>query len=103
MVERCRHVTAILPGERPDPPEDMPADEAEVWRAVVDSMSPDWFRPSIQHLLEQYCHYACKARTTMLQSRRTQDPDTLKKLTVIGAKQTAIMLSFATKLRITVQ
>ena len=52
-------VAASMPGgkdERPDPPPDMPAAAAAVWRDVVSSMKARHFTKETHALLARYCH-----------------------------------------------
>lgn len=48
--------------ERPEPPKELTAEEAEEWRAVVDRMPPDWFPRETHGLLVQYCRHRIMAR-----------------------------------------
>jgi hypothetical protein len=43
---------------RPDAPYDLTDEEADVWRAAVDSMPADHFNPAQFPLLSQYCRHA---------------------------------------------
>lgn len=80
----------VVPGEgRPQPPADMTKDERGVWREIVSAMPPNWF--TTQHILRQYCRVVC-----MVEATSNEDVDALSKLT-------AMMLSLASKLRITPQ
>jgi hypothetical protein len=81
-------IFADVPGRgRPDPPDDMPEDQAKVWREVVSAMPSKWF--TTPHILQHYCRMVCKVAAT-------DDVDDLAKLS-------ATMLSFATRLRLTPQ
>jgi hypothetical protein len=101
------NLVVIPGGGRPEPPADMPDDEAEVWRTIVDSMPARWFGPQNAHLLEQYCHVACAAEKTARETRRLlmtmENLSALSRLNAIGAKQTGMMVSLATRLRLTPQ
>lgn len=46
-----------VPGVRPDPPADLPADQAETWRVTVERMPADWFTPELFPLLRQLCRH----------------------------------------------
>jgi hypothetical protein len=37
------------------PPEELSAEEAEVWRLTVEGVRPDWFGPEVRPLLRAYC------------------------------------------------
>jgi hypothetical protein len=47
---------------RPEPPEHLSKEAAEVWREVVGATRVDWFGVETWPLLEQYCRHACLAR-----------------------------------------
>jgi hypothetical protein len=47
---------------RPAPPADLTTAQAVVWRAVVDHMPADWFRPETLDLLAAYCRHICRER-----------------------------------------
>ena len=55
-------VAAVLPGARPDPPEDLTAEQMLVWQAVVDRMPPNWFTPDLFPLLCQLCVHVTNSR-----------------------------------------
>jgi hypothetical protein len=46
-----------VPGVRPDPPDDLPPDQAETWRVTVQRMPADWFTPELFPLLRQLCRH----------------------------------------------
>jgi hypothetical protein len=46
-----------VPGVRPDPPDDLPPDQAETWRVTVERMPADWFTPELFPLLRQLCRH----------------------------------------------
>jgi phage terminase small subunit len=45
---------AVLPGQRPEPPEYLGDGEAAIWRELVATKPHDWFVGSLQHLAT-YC------------------------------------------------
>src|SRR3954451_18956821 len=51
-----------LPGQRPQPPDELTDEQAEVWRAVVATKPADWFQPDTHPLLTQYCRHTVAAR-----------------------------------------
>ena len=66
-------ITGIIPGGgRPEPPEDLPPDEAEIWRTVVGAMPPNWFGPQTRGVLRRYCQYACASEPVMREVRRAK-------------------------------
>jgi hypothetical protein len=55
-------VAALLPGARPDPPEDLTAEQSLVWYAVVDRMPPNWFSPDLFPMLCQLCVHVTNSK-----------------------------------------
>lgn len=47
---------------RPNPPNDLDAEEQEVWRRTVNGMAADWFPSETHGLLTQYCRLIISAR-----------------------------------------
>lgn len=52
-VEECR---------RPQPPQDLSAEQRMEWLAVVNRLPADWFQPETWPLLAQYCRHVVAAR-----------------------------------------
>src|SRR5262249_31124700 len=117
MVEKRGRKTAadlslaVIPGGgRPEPPDGMPEDEAEVWQTIVGAMPPGWFGPQNRDLLKRYCHVVCGAEATAQRVRRIsaarmtdENLRTWSRLSSIGLRETTAMCSLATKLRLTPQ
>jgi len=113
MVEKRGRKTAlnlaVIPGEgRPEPPDDKPEDEAQVWRDVVGSMPPNWF--SAPGLLKLYCRHAARGdavaqrvRTLLAQPMTKANLDALRKLSALSCQETTAARAVATKLRMTPQ
>ena len=78
----------------------MSAPARRIWRAIVDDLPADWFRPGSLLLLEQLCCTMIAQRAALAQLGATPgDPDTIK-----AAKDYAgIINQTAAKLRLTVQ
>src|SRR5262249_35359138 len=47
--------------QRPDPPKNLPPEEAEVWRRMVGAMRPGWCNGATEDLIRSYCFYAVQA------------------------------------------
>src|SRR5262245_52845824 len=113
MVEKRGRKTGpdlvIIPGQgRPEPPDDMPPDEARIWREVVGSMPTNWF--SAPSLLELYCRHiargdilAQRVRTLLARPMTKANLADLRKLSALSCQETAAALAVATKLRMTPQ
>ena len=54
-------VSAALP-QRPEPPADLPPEQAEQWREIVAPMPPDWFTTETQPLLRQLCQHIATSK-----------------------------------------
>jgi phage terminase small subunit len=50
---------------RPDPPDHMGDDAAEIWRAITNSLPADWFSPGTLPLLEALCGLTVSQRYTL--------------------------------------
>lgn len=59
-----REVVKLVPDAapiRPEPPARLSAEQAEEWRLIVSSMSPDWFRKEYTGVLVSYCRQIVRA------------------------------------------
>src|SRR5262245_48985017 len=45
----------IIPGARPEPPDDLTPKAADEWRKIVDCLPPETFSPELHGLLREYC------------------------------------------------
>lgn len=52
---------------RPTAPYDLTAEQAEIWRDIVESSPPDWFPAETYHILIQYCRLISRARVIAAQ------------------------------------
>jgi len=50
---------------RPEPPEHLGDNAAEIWRAIINSLPADWFSPGTLPLLEAMCSLAVSQRYTV--------------------------------------
>jgi hypothetical protein len=97
-------VVPISAVRRPEPPEELSPEEAEVWRQTVDGMRADWFGVETHPLLLCYCTQAATAEFLAIALRTTDVGDkSYGRLLALHRGATKIMLSLATKLRITPQ
>src|SRR5215831_3403242 len=46
---------AVLPGNRPPPPDELTTLEAAEWHAIVERMPPDWFPVETWPVLKELC------------------------------------------------
>ena len=97
-------VVPISAVQGPEPPAEFDSEEAEIWRLTVSGMKPDWFGPEVQPLLRCYCTEAATAEFLARALRTTGRGDkSYGRLLAQHRGATKIMLSLATKLRITPQ
>lgn len=101
-----------LPGaQRPKPPAELTQEQAEVWRATVDTMPVDWFRPESHALLAAYCRHVCRARFLSRELDRfeadwlTDDdgPERYNKLSTVAERESRAALALARSMRVTHQ
>jgi hypothetical protein len=103
--------TTLGQHQRPEPPDGMLDEEAKVWRTVVGSMSPDWFKPESFDILIQYCTSVvnCHKIAAIKHKHVAKGLNTPKQLAAYRLilrdemQQTRQMMTLATKMRITQQ
>ena len=97
--------------ERPAPPAELSDFEASVWVRVVDAMPAEWFGAEVLDLLVSYCKHV-KVTRTVDEELNQFDPEWLKRadglsrykmLTDIRDKHSRVLMSLATKMRLTPQ
>ena len=114
MVQRGRKSAAqlgvIAAGidavQRPDPPAELTAEQAEVWRDTVAVMRAAWFGRETWPLLIQYCRHVVHARhiAKLLQATDLEsDIGKFRKLWGIEARESALIAMLATRMRLTHQ
>jgi hypothetical protein len=54
---------AVVPGERPKPPDGMGESEAVIWKRIVNAMPGGWFGPECHDLLARYCEIMARTKT----------------------------------------
>jgi hypothetical protein len=52
----------IVPGQRPEPPPELTAEQADTWRSIVGRMPCDWFEGASLALLAQLCRHISLSR-----------------------------------------
>ncbi len=98
----------IATARRPDPPDDLTDEMAEVWRAIANTKPGDWFDAGSRPVLTQLCRHVVAARRAaqlIAQEEANDDFDAAcwAKLLRIQERQTALVMAAATKLRLTPQ
>lgn len=95
--------------KRPEPPNHLTPEQAQIWRETVDSLPADWFRKETLDVLAQYCRHVAEARdiADMLRDMKANaDNFDVREYTALvrcQAGETEKINSTATKLRITLQ
>jgi hypothetical protein len=87
---------------RLDPPETLSAEEAELWRAVVNTKPVDWFQADSAPLLVEYCRakIMCDRLADMLAEATEKN---LKSLIDMRDKESRRLATLGCKLRLTQQ
>lgn len=93
---------------RPRPPNELTAEQADEWRAVVDRMPADWFPRETHGMLTQYCRHVIAARRIAQLINKTEkakafDVDAYDKLLKMQEREGRAISSIATRMRITQQ
>ena len=111
MTQRGRKSAqlSIVPSidiQRPEPPEELTAEQAEVWRTTCNALRADWFKPETWPLLAQFCRHVSYARL-VAKAIEAADPKAdighFNRLLVMHEREGGAMISVATKLRLTKQ
>lgn len=91
--------------DRPEPPEDLTAVQAEEWRAVVGRMPASWFKREHYGMLAAYCRHVCRARDVEKELSLTpiSDLERYEKLARGAERETRSLIACARTLRITHQ
>lgn len=89
---------------RPEPPDELTPEEAEEWRAVVNSLAADWFRRETHALLVLYCRHVVNARCVaqLIQTIKSKDPvdiDGYDRLLKMQERESRALSSLATRMR----
>jgi len=64
-------VVSLPQARRPDPPGELTAEQAEIWREIAEALPADWFGRESWPLLEQFCRHTDQANrlAEMIQAR----------------------------------
>lgn len=93
--------------QRPSPPSDMPDDEAEVWRDVVNRMPATWFGAETLPLLVQYARHSVRsdkiAQLIIHSESLVLDIKEYDKLLRMQQRETLCLATLATKMRLAQQ
>jgi hypothetical protein len=87
-----------IPGRgRPTPPPELTEEERIVWRDAVEARPPHFYDPATLPVLEVYCQHVVLCNQLAAELRIESTPERRAEF----RKQTAVMASLATKLRLT--
>lgn len=97
----------LVPHERPEPPADLDADQAVIWRKTVNRLPPDWFPAETHQILKEYCRHAVSSdrlaeRISLLEAERG-DAKELHELLKMRRGEVTNMATLATRMRISQQ
>jgi hypothetical protein len=103
----------------PDAPYNLSEAETDIWNAVVQDCSPDWFSPRNTAILTQYCRHVARANriARMIQIYETEldrkasgqattipcDATDYRELLKMQRSETGMIATLATKMRISHQ
>lgn len=96
---------AVL-AQRPDPPRDLTAKQKEIWRRVCSGLPVGWFREETLDLLAEYCEQkTLSAKLSKMIDKLPNDGriEDLEKLVRLKEKTARMVISLATKMRISQQ
>jgi hypothetical protein len=96
--------------KRPEPPSDMPSDQAEVWTRIVKATPIDWFPVETHGLLSAYCRHTVCANVIYSLIQKMHDDrngddwlDFYERLLKSHERETRTLASLATRMRISQQ
>lgn len=97
-------IVPVSEPQRPDPPAEFEAVEAEVWQQTVAGMRADWFGPETRAILTAYCVEVAIAQMAAQNLRGLPATDRhYRKFCSIHARATTATIRLATVMRITPQ
>jgi hypothetical protein len=106
-------VIAPLPAalQRPEPPEELTAEEAVGWREVVGRLPPDWFSRPSHALLVAFCRSVVKARmiARLIDRLRRESSEAdfdlprFDRLTTMAERECRAISSLSTRMRLSQQ
>lgn len=94
--------------ERSRPPNELTAEQADEWQAIVERMPADWFPRETHAMLAQYCRHVVAARriaqlVARVEKSKSLDIDEYDKLLKMQEREGRAISSLATRMRITQQ
>ena len=92
--------------QRPEPPEELTADQAQIWRTAVGAFRPDWFGPENWPLLVQYCRHVAISNVIARQIHAIDidaDFNRFGRLAGLQGRESSMIVSLARQLRMTIQ
>jgi phage terminase small subunit len=94
---------AIVMPQRPEPPPELGAEEAEIWRKTVKALRADWFTPETHPMLRNYCRLVTASDRLGDRALRamTADDDTFVQAVGDYIRAVKVMTVLASKLRLT--
>jgi hypothetical protein len=107
-AERSMIATSTVPevDARPDPVKSLNKREAEIWRAVVKSMPPNWFPLHTHTLLEMYCKQVSDQEyldELMAAAKKAKNEQEWKSCYQLRLESAKVITSLATKMRLAQQ
>jgi hypothetical protein len=97
MPRRISAAPIVPGGGRPPPPPELSEREREIWIQTVEARPLNFFEKATLPLLEAYCQHVVLCRQLAAELRLGSTPERRAEF----RRQTAIMASLATKLRLT--
>ena len=102
-------VISIVPGKRPEPPEELTPEQAETWRATVGRMPVGWATPELWPMICQLCRHTSLMKflggqLEAFDPRLLQDAKGFRrfeKLVAMHEKEGRALTSLLTRLRLT--
>ena len=100
---------ALVPAQKPEPPEELTLEEAEEWKRYVGRMPADWFTAEVQPVLVELCRHRClsrKAAEALHQVgplRSKASVEAFVQLSRAHTEQSKMVVTLSTKLRLTPQ
>jgi hypothetical protein len=101
-------IAPLAPRPHPEPPPELMAQEADIWRTIVRSRPADYFDGACEALLVQYCRHVATANVLAAAINRLH-PQDLKdfkiyaRLLVMSARESNAIMALSAKLRLAPQ
>lgn len=100
--------SAVSAVDRPEPLPELTPEQRVIWIETVNSLPADWFPGETHKTLAQYCRHVVSSRHVsqlieQLELGKTVDVSEYDKLLKMQERESRILLSLATKMRMTQQ